>query len=61
MLLLALVGWVQELRTGWQNLVKMLGEMKSLSDWSNLDLGMTRVRATIIHESFAIRITHPNM
>jgi hypothetical protein len=32
MLLLALVGWVQELRTGWQNLVKMLGEMKSLLD-----------------------------
>ena len=32
MLLLALVVWVQELRTGWQNLVKMLVEMKSLLD-----------------------------
>jgi hypothetical protein len=26
------VGWVQEPHIGWQNLVKILGEMKSLSD-----------------------------
>jgi hypothetical protein len=61
MLLLALVVLGRGQRIGWQNLAKMLDEMKSLSDWSNLNLGMTRVRATIIHESFAIRITHPNM